>query len=376
MVFKRPCRRCKGDDKKHCKHKLSWACDFVLGGTRYRIALRGCQNKRQAEIAEAKIKAKVLNGEYGQQPKTMLLKEFVEKVFLPWSKQEKRSWRNDVSRSKPILLFFKTKKLHEVSRFDVERYRKYRTSCKNHRDKLYEPASLDREIQRLSRIFSLAIERSQIKSNPCSGVKLLNPNNLQTRYLSYAAEAQLLKVLSQSRNKNLLDIFTVALATGMRKREVLGLRRNQVDRLRNVIELSAAQTKSNRTRAIPISSALRPTLVRLCANAGESGLLFVNPKTDKQYDDIKRAWCRALRVAGLEHITFHAATRHSFGTRAVDGGASISAVQAVMGHANVQTTMRYAHGTDEGKRRAVEAVTAPNVPAHGAPVAHNKKATA
>ena len=260
MVFKRPCRRCKGDDKKRCKHRLSWACDFVLGGMRYRIALRGCQNKRQAEVEEATIKAKVLSGEYGQQPKAILMVEFIKKVFLPWSKQEKRSWRNDVSRSKPILLFFKTKKLHEVSRFDIERYRKHRSSCENHRGKFYEPASLDREIQLLSRIFSLAIERGHIKSNLCSGVKLLNPNNLQTRYLSPAAEAKLLAVLSQSRNKQLLDIFTVALATGMRKREVLGLRRNQVDLLRDVIELSAAQTKSNRTRAIPISSALRPTL--------------------------------------------------------------------------------------------------------------------
>lgn len=86
MVFKRPCRRCKGDDKKCCKHKLSWACDFVLGGMRYRIALRGCQNKRQPEVEEAKIKAKVLNGEYGQQPKTILLKEFVEKMFLLWTR--------------------------------------------------------------------------------------------------------------------------------------------------------------------------------------------------------------------------------------------------------------------------------------------------
>ena len=65
--------------------------------------------------------------------------------------------------------------------------------------------------------------------------------------------------------------------------------------------------------------------------------------------------CRsALREAGITDLRFHD-LRHTFGTRAVDGGASISAVKEVMGHVDIGTTMRYVHATDEGKRRAVEA---------------------
>jgi hypothetical protein len=45
----------------------------------------------------------------------------------------------------------------------------------------------------------------------------------------------------------------------------------------------------------------------------------------------------------------------TFGTRAIDGGATISAVKEVMGHVDINTTMRYVHATEEGKRRAVEA---------------------
>src|SRR5215470_9478518 len=48
--------------------------------------------------------------------------------------------------------------------------------------------------------------------------------------------------------------------------------------------------------------------------------------------------------------------RHTFGTRAADAGVPLGAVAAVMGHADIHTTMRYAHATDEGKRRAVEAI--------------------
>ena len=49
-------------------------------------------------------------------------------------------------------------------------------------------------------------------------------------------------------------------------------------------------------------------------------------------------------------------SRHTFGTRAVDNGASMVAVQKVMGHKSIETTMQYVHATDEGKRRDVEAV--------------------
>ena len=45
----------------------------------------------------------------------------------------------------------------------------------------------------------------------------------------------------------------------------------------------------------------------------------------------------------------------TFGTLAVDRGAPLAGVRDAMGHASLETTNRYAHGTEEGKRRAVEA---------------------
>lgn len=50
-----------------------------------------------------------------------------------------------------------------------------------------------------------------------------------------------------------------------------------------------------------------------------------------------------------------------FGTRAIDSGAPLSAVKEVMGHADIHTTTRYVHATDEGKRRAVEAAASGGV---------------
>lgn len=66
------------------------------------------------------------------------------------------------------------------------------------------------------------------------------------------------------------------------------------------------------------------------------------------------AWRNALRDSGMTDLRFHHLL-HTFGSRAVDVGARVSAVKEVMGHVDIATTMRYVHTTDDGKRRAVEA---------------------
>jgi integrase len=116
-------------------------------------------------------------------------------------------------------------------------------------------------MQLLSRIFNLAIERGEIRDNPCKGVKLLSVGNQVTRYLSPEEEEKLMRVLT-GRRAHLRDILTINLHTGMRRTEILTLHRNQIDFLRESIELT--RTKSGRSRSVPIHSAIKPLLQRLC----------------------------------------------------------------------------------------------------------------
>jgi len=162
-----------------------------------------------------------------------------------------------------------------------------------------------------------------------------------------------LKAVLVGRRKHLLDIIEIDLHTGMRKMELLSLHKSQLDFDRNSIHL--AHTKNGKPRSIPIHDAIRPILLRLCDEAGPNGYLFENQKTGKPIRDIKSAWNTAIRLAGIAHIPFHCAGRHTFGTRAVDNGASLKDVQVIMDHADIHTTMRYVHATEPGKRRAVEA---------------------
>lgn len=77
--------------------------------------------------------------------------------------------------------------------------------------------------------------------------------------------------------------------------------------------------------------------------------------TRAKYTTIKTAWNTACRKAGIVGLRFHD-LRHTFGTRAADSGIPLNALRDVMSHKSTTVTERYAHATDEGKRRAIEAV--------------------
>jgi integrase len=127
-----------------------------------------------------------------------------------------------------------------------------------------------------------------------------------------------------------------------------------VDFHRNVIYLR--NTKGDTDHAIPMNVRTRETLRVLVSKAQAKGYsyIFTNKATGKPYTSLKTAWKTACKQAGITNLRIHD-LRHTFGTRAADAGAPLRAIQDVMGHSSIAMTERYAHATDEGKRRVVEA---------------------
>jgi integrase len=120
-------------------------------------------------------------------------------------------------------------------------------------------------------------------------------------------------------------------------------------------EIKATHTKTSRDRFVPMNDNVLAELLRLKENAS-SERVFANPSTGLPLTDVKTGFTEACRSAGIEDFWFHD-LRHTFGTRAADGGAPLTAVASVMGHADIHTTMRYAHATDSGRLRVVEAAS-------------------
>src|SRR5262249_12851805 len=191
--------------------------------------------------------------------------DFVEKVFRAWTKREKKSWRNDVSRLKPIVAHFKDKKMGEITRRDVEHFKQVRRNSLSARKRPLSPASVDSELPLLSRLFTVAVEHELLESIPCRGVKLCGVSNIVPKFLSDEDEAKLLPVLTGAR-AHLLDILQIDTHTGMRRTELLSLHRSQIDLSRNTIVV--LHTKNGKQRVIPIHSNIRPVLERRCEQAG------------------------------------------------------------------------------------------------------------
>ena len=82
----------------------------------------------------------------------------------------------------------------------------------------------------------------------------------------------------------------------------------------------------------------------------------------KRIKDVKTAYNAALKRAGVLDANFRT-LRHTFASHFVMRGGSLKALQEMLGHSNIKTTMRYAHLSQEHKKDAVkllDGLTAPN----------------
>src|SRR5690348_9457073 len=106
-----------------------WYYDFMIRTVRYRGVISEAQNKWQAEKAESKIRNEIYEGKYGKATGEILFSDFVEKSYVPWTKANKRSWKDDLCRLKPLLACFGKKRLGEITPFLVEQYKGQRRNA-------------------------------------------------------------------------------------------------------------------------------------------------------------------------------------------------------------------------------------------------------
>lgn len=104
--------------------------------------------------------------------------------------------------------------------------------------------------------------------------------------------------------------------------------------------------KSGRVRSVPLIDQAAKALDGLSKRGGYTGpddLVFVEDELGQHLDDwrLRRRFQAALDRAKLKRLRLHD-LRHTFGTIAVRAF-PLTDVKAYMGHADIQTTMRYVH---------------------------------
>jgi integrase len=341
--------------KKNKNGTISYGYDFRdrVTSTRYRKIVPLARTKWDAEQAETAAKKELFEKRFGLEEKgTALLSEFLDEVYLPWSKANKKSWRDDVYMIPMLKQYFEGKTLREISAQLVEEFKNNRLNTPTKKNTPRRPATVNRELTLLSSAFSLAVKYDKAESNPCSKVDLFTLDNLRYRYLMPDEEPRLMAALTGPR-AHLQPIVTVALGTGMRLSEELQMKRHQVDFLRNIV--TARHTKNGRPRDIPMNDDVRQALADLCRDKRPDDYVFVSEKTGSCITEVKKGFHTACRIAGIEGLIWKD-LRATFGTRLAEAGCDAFTIAQLLGHSDVRVTMRYVRAVETSKRVAVEAV--------------------
>ena len=219
--------------------------------------------------------------------------------------------------------------------------------------KVLAPATVEKLRVTLHRSYRLAkqwnIPGSEI--NPVEGVPRPKFSNARERFLSAEEVQRLFKACDRTSNPQLRSIVALLLYTGARKRELLDAQWQHVDVERKAWFIP--DSKSGKSRYVPLSGPALAVIDELVRIPG-CPYLVPNPLTLKPYRDIKRAWDAARRKAGLPCVRIHD-LRHSAASFMINAGVDLYAVGRVLGHADHQSTMRYAHLANDTLMAAVEA---------------------
>jgi len=199
----------------------------------------------------------------------------------------------------------------------------------------------------------MAFDNELIDSNPRRRVRLLKESPSRERFITADEEKGLFAQLT-GRRDHIRSVVTIALNTGMRRGEILGLQWEHVNFLARTVFI--AKSKAGRTRTIPMNDIVLKELTALKQDAGPREFVFSNSRTGVNIDSIKTGWRHACEDAGLVYLWFHD-TRHTFATRLRANGVHEWDIRDLLGHTSVRMTSVYTHQTPANLCHAVKTLT-------------------
>ena len=325
----------------------NWVTEFYHDGVRYKKSLGKGISKTVAKEREAKYRQEVREGKHHQKSRKIKFETFAEKylVYARLNKKPKSAKRNQVSINM-LMPFFKGTLLSSIHPFSVEQYKKDR------RDAGASPGTVNRDVATMRNMMNLAVQWGYLQINPVAKVKQLHEDNERTWVLTPREEGRLLEECHKRPQKRvyLRDLVEFGIYTGMRLREIFGLRWDNVhldEKFLHVVD-----TKNHQDRDVPMNATVERILRR--RNVTELGdYVFTNAAMNK-LTVLTNAFWKAVDEANLyrwetvdgemvkTRFRFHDC-RHTFGSRLGMNGADLKTIMEIMGHKTPKTAMRYQH---------------------------------
>lgn len=302
---------------------------------------------------------------------------FMEEQYKPWAVANLKSGEQTISSVKRTFPDLLTKPMVDIQLKAIERWRTERLEAG------LKPTTINRVVHALRAVLTKAMEWEFIETHPLAGLKNLRVDEgKKARYLSDDEESRLYTALSERDNvikaarargndfrkqrgyelypdlseaaygDRMTPLITLSLKTGIRRGEAFDLRWSDIDFANEVITVRGETAKSSKTRHIPLSPIALNALTTWKLQSPEApGRVF--PAHDGgRLDNLNKSWRTLLKSAQIEHFRWHD-MRHDFASKLVMRGVPLNTIRELCGHANLNTTLRYAHLAPDHKSEAV-----------------------
>jgi integrase len=257
-----------------------------------------------------------------------------------------RGYRNAIKVH--LLPVFGSMKLDEITVQEIERWRAGMSSVRVQRE--LSNKTKNNLLVLMHAIFRHAVKLYGLPANPVASVDRFRVRS--SGDIQVFSPEEVWALVRAAKSEADAAIFLTAAFTGLRRGEVLALRWRDVDFAGSTIRVRASYAaghlttpKSGKVRAVPMAPDVAGALAKLGDReryTGDDDFVFageMGPPLDG--DALSSRYRDALARAGLRPLRFHD-LRHTFGTRMI-AKADIRRVQEWMGHADIQTTMKYLH---------------------------------
>jgi site-specific recombinase XerD len=338
--------------------------------------LRLGEVKSGIDVQALKIRSKI----EGAKERSRSLEGFIEEMYQNWITTERKSGEATLARIESNFGEWYGRPIVDINTWLVTNWRTVKIKGGAQR------STINRDVVALKALISKAVEWKIIEHHPLRDLKPLKEDKAGViRFLTDDEEARLRKALDirqerqrrqrstyiewqSSRNKDELPtldqithtdhikpIVLLDLNTGMRRGEIFNLRLRDIDLHQKLLTVRGGGSKSGQTRIIPLNQEAFQILTAWLAERRDArdDYVFASPVTGRRLTSIKSAWRGLMNLAGIKSFRFHD-LRHTFASNLVMKGADLYSVKELLGHANIETTQRYAHLAPEHKSKIVE----------------------
>jgi integrase len=324
--------------------------------------------KLLVETSEHGAPKSVIDANKPDNEKPRTFAAFIENDYGPWVEQHQRDAKQSVASLKRTFAALADKLLTDIAPLDIERIKSRRLKAGR------APGTVNRELARLRGALSRAVEWGMLPAHPMKQVKQVKgDDNARVRYLTDDEDRRLRNALAEREAKrrterananrwriargheawqewsvdeftdHLMPVVLLALNTGLRRGELLGLTWTSANLGTKMLTVTAGTAKSRKTRHVPLNAEAFDVLTRWHKQHGKPTAGPVFPARDGgRIADIKKAWEGVADAAKLDDFHFHD-LRHDFASKLVMRGVDLNTVRELIGHADLKMTLRYAH---------------------------------